>query len=192
MRSFLSGTSLRTTNSFISGLAPSIQMLNLHVEEIAREIPVLVMGESGTGKEVCARVIHWLSKLGNMPLKKVSCRAAELLTLKSDLRRCADNSAGDLGLFFSIALTSWIQRAKRLCFRSCRTGRQRKTALFVCALSPLPLETWRKKSNREIPEGIVFSDQRGLSAPSTAQRQKRGDSAVYESFSCDTRSRIRA
>jgi two-component system, NtrC family, response regulator AtoC len=62
----------------VRGQAAGVRSLNALVEEIARtDIPVLLVGESGTGKEVYARLIHRLSGLSEVPLKKVSCAALE-------------------------------------------------------------------------------------------------------------------
>ncbi|MGB7285165.1 MAG: sigma 54-interacting transcriptional regulator [Candidatus Acidiferrum sp.] len=63
---------------FVRGQSDAIQSVNAVVEEIARtDIPVLLTGESGTGKEVYARLVHRLSSLGHLPLKKLNCAALE-------------------------------------------------------------------------------------------------------------------
>jgi two-component system, NtrC family, response regulator AtoC len=72
---------------FVYGQAASMQSLNAVVVEIAKtDIPVLLVGESGTGKEVYARLIHRLSGLSEVPLKKVNCAAMETGRLLRDLR----------------------------------------------------------------------------------------------------------
>jgi two-component system, NtrC family, response regulator AtoC len=95
---------LATDAGFVCGCSRAIQEVNSVVGEIAgTDIPVLLTGESGTGKEVYARLIHRLSKHGHMPLKKVSCRAvekAELLALKSDLRKQVENLGDGMGMLF--------------------------------------------------------------------------------------------
>lgn len=77
--------------TFVHGHSQAIRNVNSMVEQIARtNIPVLVMGESGTGKEVYGRMIHRLSKHGDTPLKKISCRVAQqgelLALLKLELK----------------------------------------------------------------------------------------------------------
>jgi two-component system response regulator AtoC len=88
---------------FVRGQSSAIQELNSIVAEIAlTNIPVLLIGESGTGKEIYGRMIHRLSKGGNMPLRKVSCRGVdqgELLALRSQLRD-SDNCANGLQTLF--------------------------------------------------------------------------------------------
>lgn len=87
---------------FVRGQSLAIQELNSIVADIAlTNIPVLLIGESGTGKEIYGRMIHRLSKYGDMPLKKVRCRGVdqgELLALKSQLRD--DNCANGLQTLF--------------------------------------------------------------------------------------------
>lgn len=89
--------SLIDANTYVRGHSPAIQGVNSLVEEIApTNIAVVLMGESGTGKEVYGRMIHRLSKLRNLPLRKVNCRGveqAELLALKSDFRNGAESGA---------------------------------------------------------------------------------------------------
>jgi len=101
MTQFISDRALPATNgTFVRGACPAILDLNSLVEKIAlTNIPVLLMGESGTGKEVYARVIHSLSKQGQHPMRKVSCRGveqAELFAFKADLkdRREGSDSVG--------------------------------------------------------------------------------------------------
>lgn len=85
-----------TNGTFVRGISPAMGHLNSTVEEIAQtRVPVLIIGESGTGKEVYGRFIHRVSKDGYLPLRKVSCRAAEpseFLALKSDLRVLGEDS----------------------------------------------------------------------------------------------------
>ena len=65
-------------DGFVCGQAASVQSLNVMVAEIAKtDIPVLLVGESGTGKKVYARLIHKLSGLGEVPLKRVNCAAPD-------------------------------------------------------------------------------------------------------------------
>jgi two-component system, NtrC family, response regulator AtoC len=90
---------------FVYGHSPAIQSLNSIVQEVARtNIPVLLMGESGTGKEVYGRLIHRLSGNCQIPLKKLSCRAAEpsefLAHLKSDLGGNGTSHSGGLRTVF--------------------------------------------------------------------------------------------
>jgi two-component system, NtrC family, response regulator AtoC len=85
------------SSGFVCGRSAAMRGLDATVEEVARtNIPVLLMGESGTGKEVYGRLIHRLSKNGQTPLKKLSCRAVEpgefLAQLKSDLGRNGNGS----------------------------------------------------------------------------------------------------
>lgn len=93
MSSYPSDTvSSSTASLFVRGQSVAVQNLNSMVEEIApTNIPVLLMGESGTGKEVYGRRIHRLSKQGRVPLRKISCRAAEarefFALLKSELQQ---------------------------------------------------------------------------------------------------------
>jgi len=101
----LSDSALMATNSvFVSGHSAVIQAVNSIVEDIARtEIPVLIIGESGTGKEVYGRMIHRLSKHGQTPLKKVSCRAVEsgeLAAWKSGLRDGGESSKDGMQTVF--------------------------------------------------------------------------------------------
>src|SRR5215472_8088968 len=101
----LNDTALPLVNAaFVYGHSSAIQSLNSAIKEIARtNIPVLMVGESGTGKEVYGRMIHRLSRQGQVPLKKVSCRAieqAELLALKSNLRTQVEGLANGLGTLF--------------------------------------------------------------------------------------------
>ena len=98
MSSFLASVALPQANkAFVQGLSPAIQSINSLVENIARtNIPVLLTGESGTGKEVYGRRIHRLSKDGQKPFKKVSCRAVErgefLALLREGLQESAKGS----------------------------------------------------------------------------------------------------
>jgi len=74
-------------SGLVRGQAAEVQSLNALVAEIAKtDIPVLLVGESGTGKEVYARLIHQLSGLGEVPLKKVSCAALDAGRLLRELR----------------------------------------------------------------------------------------------------------
>lgn len=102
----LSEAALHATSiAFVHGHSPVIQSLNAIVEEIApTNIPVLLVGESGTGKEVYGRMIHRLSKHACRPLKKVSCRAVDLVEfsalLKADLRGSGESSEDGLRTLF--------------------------------------------------------------------------------------------
>lgn len=63
---------------FVCGQSDGIQNVNTVIGDIARtDIPVLLTGESGTGKAVYARLIHRLSSLGHLPLKRLNCAALE-------------------------------------------------------------------------------------------------------------------
>jgi two-component system, NtrC family, response regulator AtoC len=64
-----------------------MQSLNIMVDEIAKtDIAVLLIGESGTGKEVYARLIHRVSNLSSMPMKKVNCAATDAGRLLAQIR----------------------------------------------------------------------------------------------------------
>jgi len=64
-----------------------MQSLNIMVDEIARtDIAILLVGESGTGKEVYARLIHRVSNLSSMPMKKVNCAAMDAGRLLAQIR----------------------------------------------------------------------------------------------------------
>ena len=76
--SFAHDEILNSKSEFVCGQSDAIRRVNAIAEEIARtDIPILLTGESGTGKEVYARLIHRLSSLGRLPLKKLSCSALE-------------------------------------------------------------------------------------------------------------------
>lgn len=86
---------LDSQTEFVRGQSDRIQSVNAIVGEIARtDIPVLLTGESGTGKEVYARLIHRLSSLGHLPLKKLSCAALEPSQIIAEFRRF-EHVAGD-------------------------------------------------------------------------------------------------
>src|SRR5580704_15848436 len=71
----------------VRGQAAGVRTLNVLVEEIAQtDIPVLLVGESGTGKEVYARLIHRLSGLGGVPLRKVNCAALDAGRLLGEVK----------------------------------------------------------------------------------------------------------
>lgn len=105
MSTFLTDAAPYSTPSpFVRGQSAAVQSLNSMVEEIARtNIPVVLMGESGTGKEVYGRMIHRLSKQAHVPLKKISCRAAQheesLALLRSELLGSDEAAQGGLTLF---------------------------------------------------------------------------------------------
>src|SRR4029077_4407719 len=75
------------STGFVYGQAPAVQPLNALIQEIAQtDIPILLVGESGTGKEVYARLIHRLSGLGGVPLRKVNCAALDAGRLLGEVK----------------------------------------------------------------------------------------------------------
>jgi two-component system response regulator AtoC len=85
-------------DGFVCGQGTSVHSLNSLVAEIAgTDIPVLLVGESGTGKEVYARLIHRLSGVGEVPLKKVSCTALDAGRLLAEVREefLSDRGSGE-------------------------------------------------------------------------------------------------
>lgn len=72
-----------------------MQSLNIMVDEIAKtDIAILLIGESGTGKEVYARLIHRVSNLGSMPMKKVNCAAMDAGRLLAQIRESLGAAGG--------------------------------------------------------------------------------------------------
>src|SRR6266446_5228510 len=85
---------------FVYGDSAVMQSLNAMVAEIAKtDIPILLTGESGTGKEVYARLIHQVSVLGAVPLKKVFCAALDAGRLLAEVREesLSDPANGEVG-----------------------------------------------------------------------------------------------
>ncbi len=85
---------------FVYGDSAVMQSLNAMVAEIAKtDIPILLTGESGTGKEVYARLIHQVSVLGAVPLKKVFCAALDAGRLLAEVREesLSDPANGEAG-----------------------------------------------------------------------------------------------
>jgi two-component system response regulator AtoC len=80
----------------VFGESASLQALNAMVAEIAKtDIPILLVGESGTGKEVYARLIHQVSLLKAIPLKKVFCAALDADRLLAEVREEALSDSGN-------------------------------------------------------------------------------------------------
>ncbi len=85
---------------FVYGESAVMQSLNAMVAEIAKtDIPILLTGESGTGKEVYARLIHQVSVLGAVPLKKVFCADLDAGRLLAEVREesLSDPANGETG-----------------------------------------------------------------------------------------------
>jgi len=67
---------------FVLGQGPIMVALNAMAADIApTDISVLLVGESGTGKEAYARLIHRMSRVHDVPLKKISCATLDPLRL---------------------------------------------------------------------------------------------------------------
>src|SRR5271163_2388412 len=63
---------------FVLGQGPTMLALNAMAADIApTDISVLLVGESGTGKEAYARLVHRMSRMQEIPLKKISCAALD-------------------------------------------------------------------------------------------------------------------
>ncbi len=88
---------------FVLGQGSAMLALNGMVADIApTDISVLLVGESGTGKEAYARLIHRMSCVHDVPLKKVSCATLDptrLLGQVHDALRSGTNGAHSACLF---------------------------------------------------------------------------------------------
>src|SRR5271167_646608 len=88
---------------FVLGQGAAMLALNGMVADIARaDISVLLVGESGTGKEAYARLIHRMSRVHDVPLKKISCATLDPLRLLGqvqDVLRDGSNSEHPACLF---------------------------------------------------------------------------------------------
>jgi two-component system, NtrC family, response regulator AtoC len=88
---------------FVLGQGPAMLALNAMVADIApTDISVLLVGESGTGKEAYARLVHRMSRMQDITLKKISCATldpARLLEQVQDALRDGASSEHPACLF---------------------------------------------------------------------------------------------
>jgi two-component system, NtrC family, response regulator AtoC len=147
-------------DGFVYGQGTSVHSLNSLVAEIAgTDIPVLLVGESGTGKEVYARLIHRLSGLGEVPLKKVSCTALDAGRLLAEVQ---EEFLSDRGNGEAAARTVFLDGVHEL-----------DAACQRVLLSLLPDGEPKVRNGKKVPR-FISSTSRNLEEEIEAGRFRRG------------------
>ena len=162
---YLQGELRRISGDAVIGADFGLKQVMHKARQVAAlDSPVLLMGETGTGKDVIANTIHFSSERSDGPFVTVNCGAIADSLIDSELfghEKGAFTGAlspkrgrferADKGTIFLDEIGELPPRHRCGSCASCKTNKSNgwagpKRFFWIYALSPPPIETWKRWS----------------------------------------------